>query len=134
MKRLQTDGPNMRLQWSAILARKGHFVATRILNCLDGVGDQIESELPDQSSLVLRSVPRTVWRRYHRPSALCRSLFRICLASLLAAKTEFKTIASKMIQHPAVTIERIKPPRRVIELSVQTRLSGAAVPSRSGDP
>ena len=29
----------MRLQWSAILARKGHFMATRILNCLDGVGD-----------------------------------------------------------------------------------------------
>jgi hypothetical protein len=52
MKGLQTDGANMRLQWSAILARKGHFVATRILNCLDGVGDQIESELPDQSSLV----------------------------------------------------------------------------------
>jgi hypothetical protein len=45
---------------------------------------------------------------------------------LLAAKTEFKTIASKIIQHPAVTIERIKLRRRVIELSVQTRLGGAA--------
>jgi hypothetical protein len=33
------------VQWSAILARKGHFMATRILNSLDGVGDQIESEL-----------------------------------------------------------------------------------------
>ena len=43
-----------------------------------------------------------------------------------AAKTEFKTIASKIIQHPAVTIERIKLRRRVIELSVQTRLGGAA--------
>jgi hypothetical protein len=82
----------------------------------------------------LRSVPRMVWRRHHRPRALCRSLLRICLASLLAAKTEFKTIASKMIQHPAVMIERIKPRRRVIELSVQTRLSGAAVPSRAATP
>jgi hypothetical protein len=45
---------------------------------------------------------------------------------VLAAKTEFKTIASKIIQHPAVTIERIKLRRRVIELSVQTRLGGAA--------
>jgi hypothetical protein len=45
---------------------------------------------------------------------------------VLAAKTEFKTIASKTIQHPAVTIERIKRRRRVIELSVQTRLGGAA--------
>jgi hypothetical protein len=36
--------------------------------------------------------------------------------SLLAAKTELKTIASMIIQHPAVTIERIKL-RRVIELS-----------------
>jgi hypothetical protein len=53
------------------------------------------------------------------------------LASLLAAKTEFKTIASKMIQHPAVRIEKIKLRCRVIRLSV---LSGAAVPSRSGDP
>jgi hypothetical protein len=35
----------MRLQWSAILARKGHFMAMRILNCLDAVGDEIESEL-----------------------------------------------------------------------------------------
>jgi hypothetical protein len=40
------------------------------------------------------------------------------LVRLLAAKTEFKTIASKIIQHPAVTIERIKLRRRVIELSV----------------
>jgi hypothetical protein len=39
---------------------------------------------------------------------------------LLAAKTELKTIASKIIQHPAVTIERIKLRRRIIELSVQT--------------
>jgi hypothetical protein len=54
--------------------------------------------------------------------------------SLPAVKTEFKTSASKMIQHPAVTIERIKPRRRVIELSVQTRLSGAAVPSRAATP
>jgi hypothetical protein len=45
---------------------------------------------------------------------------------VLAAKTEFKTVASKIIQHPAVTIERIKLRRRVIELSVQTRLGGAA--------
>jgi len=45
---------------------------------------------------------------------------------VLAAKTEFKTIASKIIQHPAVMIERIKLRRRVIELSVQTRLGGAA--------
>jgi hypothetical protein len=45
---------------------------------------------------------------------------------VLAAKTEFKTTASKIIQHPAVTIERIKLRRRVIELSVQTRLGGAA--------
>ena len=34
---------------------------------------------------------------------------------VLAAKTEFKTIASKIIQHPAVAIERIKLRRRVIE-------------------
>jgi hypothetical protein len=54
--------------------------------------------------------------------------------SLPAAKTEFKTIASKVIQHPAVTIERIRPRRRVIELPVQTRLSGAAVPSRAATP
>ena len=53
---------------------------------------------------------------------------------VLAAKTEFKTIASKIIQHPAVTIERIKLRRRVIELSVQTRLGGAAAQSRSSDP
>jgi hypothetical protein len=45
---------------------------------------------------------------------------------VLATKTEFKTIASKIIQHPAVTIERIKLRRRVIELSVQTRSGGAA--------
>ena len=38
---------------------------------------------------------------------------------MLAAKTELKTIASRIIQHPAVTIERIKLRRRVIELSVQ---------------
>jgi hypothetical protein len=57
---------------------------------------------------------------------LCRSLVRICLVEVLAAKTEFKTIASKIIQHPAVMIERIKLRRRVIELSVQTRLGGAA--------
>ena len=56
--------------------------------------------------------------------------------SVLAAKTELKTIASKIIQHPAVTIERIKLRRRVIELSVQTRLGGAATPllGLSGDP
>jgi len=41
---------------------------------------------------------------------------------LLAAKTEFKTIASKIIQHPAVTIETIKLRRRIIELSVQTTI------------
>jgi hypothetical protein len=46
------------------------------------------------------------------------------LVRLLAAKTEFKTIASKIIQHPAVTIERIKLRRRVIELSVQTTIEG----------
>jgi hypothetical protein len=45
---------------------------------------------------------------------------------VLAAKTEFKTIASRIIQHPAVRIERIKLRRRVIELSVQTPLGGAA--------
>ncbi len=39
-----------------------------------------------------------------------------------------------MIQHPAVKIESIRPRRRVIELSVQTRLSGAAVPSRAATP
>jgi len=33
---------------------------------------------------------------------------------MIAAKTEFKTIASKIIQHPAVTIDRIKR-RRVID-------------------
>ena len=45
---------------------------------------------------------------------------------VLAANTEFRIIASKIIQHPAVTIERIKLRRRAIELSVQTRLGGAA--------
>jgi hypothetical protein len=40
---------------------------------------------------------------------------------MLAAKTEFKTIASKIIQHPAVTIDRIKR-RRVIDFSVQTTI------------
>jgi hypothetical protein len=44
------------------------------------------------------------------------------LVRLLAAKTEFKTIASKIIQNPAVTIERIKLRRRVIELSLQTTI------------
>jgi hypothetical protein len=39
---------------------------------------------------------------------------------LLAAKTEFRTIASKIIQHPAVTIERIKLRRRFITLSANT--------------
>src|SRR5260370_37733373 len=52
---------------------------------------------------------------------------------MLAAKTEFKTIASKIIQHPAVTIDRIKR-RRVIDFPSKPRLGGAAVPSRSGDP
>jgi hypothetical protein len=47
------------------------------------------------------------------------------LASLLAAKTELKTIASKMIQHPAVTIERIKPRRRVIDPALRVN-SGTA--------
>jgi hypothetical protein len=56
--------------------------------------------------------------------------FRICLVNVLAAKTELKTIASKIIQHPAATIERIKLRRRVIELSVQTMMGGAAAPSR----
>jgi hypothetical protein len=42
----------MRLQWSAILARKGRFMATRSLNCLDGVGDEIEFGTPDQLSQV----------------------------------------------------------------------------------
>jgi hypothetical protein len=53
---------------------------------------------------------------------------------LLAAKTELKTIASKIIQHPAVTIERIKLRRRVIELSVQTTTERGRRPSQSGDP
>jgi len=48
---------------------------------------------------------------------------------VLASKTELKTIASRIIQHPAVRIERIKLRRRVIEISVQTRLGGAAAPS-----
>jgi hypothetical protein len=41
---------------------------------------------------------------------------------MLAAKTEFKTIASKIIQHPAVTIDRIRQRRRVIGFSVQTTI------------
>ena len=45
--------------------------------------------------------------QFHRPRVLCRSLVRICLVRVLAAKTEFKIIASKTIQHPAVTIERV---------------------------
>jgi hypothetical protein len=53
---------------------------------------------------------------------------------LLAAKTEFKTITSKITQHPAVTIMRIKLRRRVIELSIQTTIERAAAPSQSGDP
>jgi len=61
---------------------------------------------------------------YHRPWALCRSLLRICLARLLAAKIEFKTIASKITQHPAATIESIKLRRRVIAPFIQTRLNG----------
>jgi hypothetical protein len=36
------------------------------------------------------------------------------LSSLLAAKTEFKTIASKIIQHPAVRIAKITLRLRVI--------------------
>ena len=56
------------------------------------------------------------------------------LVRVLAAKTEFKTIASKIIQHPAVTIERIKLRRRVIELSVQTRLGGAAAFNHAAAP
>jgi hypothetical protein len=58
---------------------------------------------------------------------------------LLAAKTELKTIASKIVQHPAATIERIKLRRRVIELSVQTTTERgrrpprkAATPNRTG--
>ena len=43
-----------------------------------------------------------------------------------AAKTELKTIASKIIQHSVARIERIKLRRRVIELSVQTTMGGAA--------
>ena len=56
------------------------------------------------------------------------------MVSVLAAKTELKTIASKIIQHPAVTIEGIKLRRRVIELSIQTQSGGAAVTSQNGDP
>jgi hypothetical protein len=52
---------------------------------------------------------------------------------LLAAKTEFKTIASKITQHPAVTIARTKLRRRLIELSIQTTIERAAAPSQSGD-
>jgi len=47
---------------------------------------------------------------------------------VLAAKTELKTIASRIIQHPAVTIERIKLRRRVIELSVQNFGAGPPRP------
>jgi hypothetical protein len=43
---------------------------------------------------------------------------------VLAAKTELKTIASKIIQHPAVTIERIKLRRRVIEFLSKPRWAG----------
>jgi len=85
---------------------------------------------------VLRCVPRG---DYHRARALCRSLLRICLARLLAAKTEFKTIASKITQHPAVTIARIKLRRRVIAPFIQTGLRGrgrrwtqAATPDHAG--
>jgi len=54
---------------------------------------------------------------------------------LLAAKKEFKTIASKITQHPAVTIESIKFRRRVIAPFIQTGLSGAGPPlDTSGDP
>ena len=64
-----------------------------------------------------------------------RSLLRICLARLLAAKIEFKTIASRITQHPAVTIESIKFRRRVIAPFIQTGLSGAGPPlDTSGDP
>jgi hypothetical protein len=38
---------------------------------------------------------------------------------LLLSKTELKTMTSKIIQHPAVTIERITLRRCVIELPVQ---------------
>jgi len=48
-------------------------MATRILNCLGGVGDEIESELPDQSSQVCAvDDPTTPDRnepdQKHRPS------------------------------------------------------------------
>jgi hypothetical protein len=49
--------------------------------------------------------------------------------SLLAAKTELKTIASMIIQHPAVTIERIKLRRRVIELSNPNAIGRGRHPS-----
>ncbi len=45
---------------------------------------------------------------------------------MLAAKTEFKTVASKIIQHPAVTIDRIKR-RRVIDFLSKPRLGGRRV-------
>ena len=89
---------------------------------------------PDQSSQVCAAGREWCGGDIIDPRALCRSLVRICLASLPAAKTEFKAIASKMIQHPTVTIERIRPRRRVIELSVQARLSGAAVPREAATP
>jgi len=53
---------------------------------------------------------------------------------VLAAKTELKTIASRIIQHPAVTIERIKLRRRVIELSVQNFGAGPPPLLVNGDP
>ena len=56
------------------------------------------------------------------------------MLSVLAAKTELKTIASKIIQHPAVTIERIKLLAASLSFPSKYDLSGAAVPSRSGDP
>ena len=53
------------------------------------------------------------------------------MESALAAKTELKTIASEMIQQPAVTIERIKLRRRVITFpSKQTIGRGR----RKGEP
>ncbi|MGB6396689.1 MAG: hypothetical protein WBF73_13515, partial [Bradyrhizobium sp.] len=124
---MQTDGANMRLQWSAILARKGHFMATRILNCLGGVGDEIESELPDQSGQVCVAYRERCGGDIIDALSALPILAPDLFGEFAGRKTEFKTIASKMIQHPAVTIERIRPRRRVIELSVQTRLSGAAV-------
>jgi hypothetical protein len=56
------------------------------------------------------------------------------LVSVLAAKTELKTIASKIIQHPAVTIERIKVRRRVIEFLSKPDGRGRRPFWVSGDP